>query len=307
MTKTEILLLTALVITAGACTQEEAKTPAEKGTVEHRDISPSTVKAGDTEVQYQLGEAAYRAQDYMEAVSRFRKAAEQGHVGAQYMLGIAYDRSEGVEEDDREAARWWQMAAEQGHVDAQYMLGIVYWGDSVDEDPDEDSAEAVRWWQKAAEQGHEQAQVQLSIAYSLDFLPWQHRTEDVFHWLRQAAEQGHADAQYSLGQAYSIGQGVEEDDVEGVRWYKAAAEQGHGNAQLSLSRAYLSGRGVPQNYIEHHAWAILAKAGGDTWQPDGPDLSQANLFMTRSQIAVAQDRALQLRKEIEARKAQYRE
>ena len=52
-----------------------------------------------------------------------RRAAEQGHPQAQYLLGYAYYRGDGVEQDDEVAARWYSKAAEQGHADAQKALG----------------------------------------------------------------------------------------------------------------------------------------------------------------------------------------
>ncbi len=44
--------------------------------------------------------------DYEEAVKWFRKAAEQGHAGAQYHLGICYYKGKGVARDFVEAYAW---------------------------------------------------------------------------------------------------------------------------------------------------------------------------------------------------------
>ena len=64
------------------------------------------------------------AQNMAEAVDWLRKAAEQGFVKAQYILGRMYaDASEPP--DTAEAIRWYRMAAEQGHDDAQMWLGIL--------------------------------------------------------------------------------------------------------------------------------------------------------------------------------------
>ena len=91
--------------------------------------------------------SAHTADDDFDAV---KKAAEQGHVDSQFILGLMYAIGEGVPEDYAEAARWYRKAAEQGHVAAQIMLGGMYArGDCV---PDDD-AEAVRWFRKSAEQG----------------------------------------------------------------------------------------------------------------------------------------------------------
>ncbi|MBQ9904381.1 MAG: sel1 repeat family protein, partial [Synergistaceae bacterium] len=75
----------------------------------------------------------------------------QGHVGAQYMLGVMYCAGVGVREDKSEAVKWYRKAAEQGYVCAQYDLGNMYrygWG------VPKDKSEAVQWYRKAAEQGN---------------------------------------------------------------------------------------------------------------------------------------------------------
>jgi len=89
-------------------------------------------------------------QDHAEAVRWYRKAAEQGHAGAQYNLGVMYLNGQGVRQDHAEAARWFRKAAEQGHAGAQCILGGMYeYGRGLKQD----HAEAARWYRKAAEQG----------------------------------------------------------------------------------------------------------------------------------------------------------
>jgi TPR repeat protein len=62
------------------------------------------------------------AQDDAEAARWYRLAAEQGHAGAQFNLGIMFANGRGVGQDDAEAARWYRLAAEQGHADAADAL-----------------------------------------------------------------------------------------------------------------------------------------------------------------------------------------
>ena len=46
-----------------------------------------------------------------------------------------YANGEGVPEDDAEAVRWYRLAADQGHAGAQYNLGVMYAnGEGVVED-----------------------------------------------------------------------------------------------------------------------------------------------------------------------------
>ena len=132
-------------------------------------------------------------QDYAEAVTWYRKAAEQGHSIAQYRLGFMYFEGQGVPRDHVEAAKWLRKAADQGLAVAQYTLGIMYVeGEGVPQD----YAQALRW-------------------------------------LRKAAEQGNADAQYNLGVTYGEGRGVPQDYIRAYIWLSLAAAQGHENAVKS--------------------------------------------------------------------------
>ena len=53
-----------------------------------------------------------------EAVSWYRKAAEQGDAEAQFLLGECYRDGKGVPQDLTEAKRWFQTAANTGHQGA---------------------------------------------------------------------------------------------------------------------------------------------------------------------------------------------
>ena len=52
--------------------------------------------------------------------------AERGDAGAQYNLGVRYDKGQGVPQDSKEAVKWYRLSAEQGNVDAQFNLGFMY-------------------------------------------------------------------------------------------------------------------------------------------------------------------------------------
>lgn len=64
----------------------------------------------------------YNQQNYIEAVKWYRKAAEQGHAGAQRVLGDCYYSGDGVTQDYKEAVKWLSKAAEQGDKKAQEFL-----------------------------------------------------------------------------------------------------------------------------------------------------------------------------------------
>ena len=207
---------------------------------------------------YHNGEGV--TQDFAEAVKWYRKAAEQGNADAQNNLGCLYHNGEGVTQDFAEAMKWYRKAAEHGNADAQNSLGIRYYnGDGVKQD----FAEAVKWWRKAAEQGHINAQFNLACAYYKGQGVLQNVAESI-KWLRKAAEQGHAGAQCNLGGLYYNGEGVMRDFTEAVKWLRKAAEQGHAGAQYNLGYLYYNGKGVTRDFTEALKWYREAAAQGNT-------------------------------------------
>jgi TPR repeat protein len=89
-------------------------------------------------------------------------AAEAGHAGAAFHLGIAHRNGYGVGRDAIKAARWFRVAAEQGIPAAQFMLANAYrTGDGVPRD----EREALRLYTEAAEQDHPEAVQTLAMAY----------------------------------------------------------------------------------------------------------------------------------------------
>ena len=53
------------------------------------------------------------------------QTAEQGNRSAQFNLGWAYYKGNGVKKDDQKAKNWFRIAAEQGGLDAKYNLKLL--------------------------------------------------------------------------------------------------------------------------------------------------------------------------------------
>jgi len=86
------------------------------------------------------------------------RAAEQGDAEAQYNLGEAYTKGEGIPQDYAEAVKWTRKAAEQDYPRAQYNLGEAYeigWG------VPQDYISAYMWFNIAASNGNKSAAVEL--------------------------------------------------------------------------------------------------------------------------------------------------
>jgi TPR repeat protein len=55
-------------------------------------------------------------------VKWYGKAAEQGDVNSQGMLGVLYYSGEGVPKNSTEAVKWFRKAADQGEARSQCIL-----------------------------------------------------------------------------------------------------------------------------------------------------------------------------------------
>ena len=58
-----------------------------------------------------------------EGFTQLQASARNGDVLAQFSLGSKYQEGNGVEQSESQAAEWYIKAAQQGHVEAQYRLG----------------------------------------------------------------------------------------------------------------------------------------------------------------------------------------
>jgi TPR repeat protein len=65
------------------------------------------------------------SQDDTEAAKWYRKAAEQGHAGAQCLLGVAYYTGEGEPKDDVQAHMWLDLAGAQGVTEAEKVRDFL--------------------------------------------------------------------------------------------------------------------------------------------------------------------------------------
>ena len=236
-------------------------------------------------------------ENFGEAIKWYRKAAEQGHVEAQFQLaGIyknlanmykdMYKNEESLKEESLkkakenfgEAIKWYRKAAEQGHVEAQFQLAWMYLHGEGVEKPD--FKLVFFWYHKAAEQGYADAQYNLALMYvlgegveqNLQEAFSRYKTEQgidlaqhlVFFWYHRAAEQGLVEAQYNLAGMYKNGQGVERNLQKAFDWYHKAAEQKHAKAQYqyNLALMYKNGEGVEPNSEEALKWYRRAAEKG---------------------------------------------
>ena len=101
------------------------------------------------QASYFDGMEAYRQSDYQTALREFKSVDTD--VKALYMIGVIYEKGQGVEINNAEAAGWYRKAADQGHAAAQYRLGRLFErGLGVEQSREE----AIKWYKKSAKQGY---------------------------------------------------------------------------------------------------------------------------------------------------------
>ncbi|MEE4297870.1 MAG: hypothetical protein V2J24_00385 [Pseudomonadales bacterium] len=232
--------------------------------------------------------------DPARAEALYRLAARQGHLDAQYNLGLLLAKGEAVPRREREAISWFERAAEGDHAEAAALAGRLLARRAratADATPsrtlaDESDLDRARHWlARAADLDHDGARVELGRllletdpAAGLALLEGaaergsvsaqrqlgqllQRGAEGVDAdpargalWLREAAKQGDASAQSWLGWAYDTGVGVDQDPARALRWYTRAARRDDATAQVNLALLYQHGRGTARREDLARRW-----------------------------------------------------
>lgn len=167
--------------------------------------------------------------------SALLKAAEAGDPTAQMRVGRFYV-FDCVPRNHNEGMRWLQKAAEQGLIEAQWMLGFLHGVlPKFRKDLTLDYPEAGQWYRRAADQGDAWAQNNLGELYR-NGEGVQQDDREAARSFRAAAEQGVVGAQLNLAMMYRDGRGVPQDYVFAYMWANLAAAQGTGEVGRYLDR-----------------------------------------------------------------------
>ena len=241
------------------------------------DCIKNSTNTNDSADLLQLAEQLFQSDSEEEkahAVEYCTIAANQGNRNAQYRLGLAWERGEGIPwPDDGQALAWYRKAAKQGHSRAKYKYArALHWGigapaqdeeyeiDSLlyesacySKDPDAafmmayynysywwNSEWAADWYCMSAELGNGTAQYQLAKAIICDkqrkqITNFDDAREEALSWLRQAYGNGITAASYTLGQIYELGLWGMEVDHGLAKYWLAEKERNRVAHQEELS------------------------------------------------------------------------
>ena len=140
------------------------------------------------------GEAQKIAQDYKEAFTLFKQAAEKGHIRAQMKVGLMYEQGLGVAKNSNAAIEWYKKAAKKGSIEAAHRLDIY--------------KKSVKIGGRKQFADTRTRAAELRLAYS-----------------------GSTDAQFNVGKIYAKGIGVPRNYVQAYVWFNIAAAGGSDKAR----------------------------------------------------------------------------
>lgn len=86
--------------------------------------------------------------------ARLWRRAVHGDPSAQFTLGLAHIKGNGVPRDPQEGVKWLRRAARQGHSAAQLNLGVAF---ALGKGVRQGDMQAYMWFSLAAEGGEERA------------------------------------------------------------------------------------------------------------------------------------------------------
>lgn len=219
-------------------------------------------------------------------------AAQAGNAAAEYTLGDAYARGDGVAQSDTRAVTWIRKAAAQGLTIAQYRLATFY---EKGRGVDQDNARALQLYEQAANKGNVKAMHNLAVMYAEGRGTSQNFTRAA-EWFAKAADYGLGDSQYNLAVLNERGLGVEKDLATAYKWFAIAALAGDKGA--ARKRDALAERMEPGDLadarIATNAWQAKTAdpvANGDlssleSWDsaaagPADPDIAQAQSLLNK--------------------------
>jgi TPR repeat protein len=240
---------------------------------------------------YYYGQGA--PQDYAEAISWYRKAADRQDAEAMNFLAHLYAIGRGVPEDCDKAREWLEKAAAaKSDLAKKYlesglggecqvttgMLARLFAGDPCGSGDDpvkkaktaynaKDYGLAMRCYRQAAEKGDVQAMNMIADMYQsgrgapCDF-------KEAMRWFRQAADKGNSHAMWRVGSMYALGEGVTEDDGERMRWWRKAADIGDSDLKYRIGAMYAMGFVVAKDCTVAREWLSRAAAAGDNAASD---------------------------------------
>lgn len=171
----------------------------------------------EIEEVYRKGQADWDAGDPIAAMPKLKKAANAGHPVAQYLYGYTLDAAD----EDVQAVGYYRKAADQGNLDAMFALSGFHV--SGDADVKKDLAAARDLLERAADKGHYQSIASLVMSLNhggLGFTTEERNGAVALKWYKRGADLDIVPALEKLSEAYlegKLGLGKDPEEAERLR------------------------------------------------------------------------------------------
>lgn len=176
---------------------------------------------------YQIGALGIKV-NMTQAISWYNKAADNGHLKSQFLLGKMYLEGRTIAKNDHFGKKWLKLAAGHGSNEAKILLTKLV------NNPAQKESSAINILLKLAKTGDMEAQYVLAEHYYFGQILKKDLKKSA-QWCKKAAKQGHVEAQYQMGIMHSEGKGIRKSIASSRKWLRLAAKQGHLGAQRYLS------------------------------------------------------------------------
>lgn len=218
-----------------------------------------------------------------QSLEAIKHKAYEGDLDAQNLLGMSYERGEGIKLTDRsllqisneikskelladlatlkdktyadEATFLNELKRTLGETEASlFRKNILKY---AEQEIQQNHEEAVFWYRSAAEAGHSDAQANLAKMY-YHGRGIEKNNQKAFSWAESSAKQGNPKGLFLLGWMYRRGEGIKADDQRAAELYFQAADQGFIGAQNNLGAMYEYGQGIGRDTVKALLWYAAA-------------------------------------------------
>lgn len=198
------------------------------------------------------------------AAEYYAEAARLDNSSAQSNLGRMYTEGTGVEQNLDRAISLFESAALGGSASASYSLGQLYFlGRGVEQS----YGDAFKWFKTAADAGHGDALADLGYLYECG-LGVDENLEMAFDLYQRAKDAGNPIGLYNLAECFEYGKGCVQDMSAAIDLYTLSANGGDREGMYRLAVNLLNSEGVERNEIQGLKWMMMAEQSGQNEAAD---------------------------------------
>lgn len=222
---------------------------------------------GDAAAQFELGRAYFRGQGVAKNVPKaedlLSRSAQAGNADAMVGLGFLSLSGEAGPEDETKAVQWFRKGAATGSLKAKFNLGLMLRQGKTIELSNEESLQLLH---EAAAGGLLEARSYLGQLYFTGDRFAERNREMSYRFAREAADAGDPACQNIVGIFLRDGSAeakVARDRDQATEWFRRSALQGHAKGRYNL--AHIMGVESPAstNRVEALGWLLLAHDQGE--------------------------------------------